>query len=175
VAPYQLGLMTLLKGGKVSLSIVEKNDLPLLKEWYNDVDFAGDYERISQNSIGDLEKWYEDCVANEGQWFFIGKQDGTKIGHLSQIKTGGRVQIGYAAIPEERRKGYASDAVQIMVDYLFLSKNIVRMQAETNPENKASIKVLQKAGFRQEAVLRKAETRLQSEFQPTVGVSYERH
>jgi ribosomal-protein-alanine N-acetyltransferase len=46
--------------------------------------------------------------------------------------------------------------LQIIVDYLFLSKDIVRIQAEANPENKASMRVLQKAGFRQEGVLHKA-------------------
>ncbi len=43
----------------------------------------------------------------------------------------------------------------MMVDYLFLSKSIVRVQAETNPENISSIRVLEKAGFTFEGVRRK--------------------
>jgi RimJ/RimL family protein N-acetyltransferase len=35
-----------------------------------------------------------------------------------------------------------------MVDYLFLSKEIVRIQAETHPENVASHKVLEKQGLK---------------------------
>ena len=42
-----------------------------------------------------------------------------------------------------------------MVDYLFLSKNIVRVQAETNPVNVSSIRGLEKAGFTFEVVRRK--------------------
>ena len=66
------------------------------------------------------------------------------------------MQIGYVVISKERGKGAASDAVQVIVDYLFLSKDIARIQAEADPENQASIRVLEKAGFQREGVLRKA-------------------
>ena len=42
-----------------------------------------------------------------------------------------------------------------MVDYLFMSKDRVRVQAATNSENKASQRVLEKAGFQKEGVVRK--------------------
>jgi RimJ/RimL family protein N-acetyltransferase len=42
-----------------------------------------------------------------------------------------------------------------MVDYLFLSKDIVRIEATTNVGNKASQRVLEKAGFRIEGTIRK--------------------
>jgi RimJ/RimL family protein N-acetyltransferase len=42
-----------------------------------------------------------------------------------------------------------------MVDFLFLSKNTVRVQAKTNPRNVASQRVLEKAGFTREGVIRK--------------------
>ena len=147
----------MLKGKRVNLRIIEKSDLPLLKEWYNDLKLAGNYERITQNTVGDIEKWYDDALAKDGQWFFIEKKNGTKVGHIAQsLQPGGRVQIGYVVIPKEQRKGYASDAVQVMVDYLFLSKSIVRIQAETDPDNKASNKILLKAGFKKEGAMRKA-------------------
>ncbi len=75
-----------------------------------------------------------------------------------QVITGpdGRHQfIGYIVHPDSRGKGYCTEAVEIMVDYLFLSKNIVRVQAETNPVNVSSIRVLEKAGFTFEGVRRK--------------------
>ena len=42
-----------------------------------------------------------------------------------------------------------------MVDYLFLSRDLVRIQAKADPENTASWKALEKAGFKREGVLRK--------------------
>jgi RimJ/RimL family protein N-acetyltransferase len=44
----------------------------------------------------------------------------------------------------------------MMVDFVFLTKDTVRIQAQTDPRNLASQKVLQKAGFIKEGVLRKA-------------------
>jgi RimJ/RimL family protein N-acetyltransferase len=51
--------------------------------------------------------------------------------------------------------GYCTEAVRMIVDYLFLSKSIVRVQADTETTNIASQKVLEKAGFTKEGLLRK--------------------
>ena len=59
-------------------------------------------------------------------------------------------------VPNERGKGYGTEAIQLMVDYLFLAKDIVRIQAETHPQNKTSSRVLEKAGFSKEGVIRKS-------------------
>ncbi len=48
------------------------------------------------------------------------------------------LEIGYALIPSERRKGYGAEAVKIIVDHLFLSKDNMRIQAITDVENTAS-------------------------------------
>jgi RimJ/RimL family protein N-acetyltransferase len=42
------------------------------------------------------------------------------------------IEIGYGLLPEERSKGYGTEVVQIMVDYLFLSKEFKRVQATTH-------------------------------------------
>ncbi len=68
---------------------------------------------------------------------------------------GRQLEIGYSLVPNEREKGYCSEAVKIMVDYLFLSKDITRVQAQTDHRNVASQKVLEKVGFKKEGTLRK--------------------
>ena len=45
---------------------------------------------------------------------------------------------------------------QIMVDYLFLSQSVNRIQAITDVRNKASQNVLSRAGFRIEGTIRKS-------------------
>lgn len=89
--------------------------------------------------------------------FFIEKKDGVKIGFLAHFVTHGKLTaIGYALLPDERGKGYGSEAVKILVDYLFLSKDISRIQAETHPKNVASQRVLEKAGFVKEGIIRRS-------------------
>jgi ribosomal-protein-alanine N-acetyltransferase len=143
----------LLEGKNVNLRIMEREDLSIVKEWDNDVGIMGEYEPIVQETKTDLEKQFDKLT--EGQWFFIEKKDGTKIGFIAHFVAHGTV-IGYALLPNERGKGYGSEAVQIMADYLFLTKNIVRIQAETHPENIASQRVLEKAGFKKEGIIRKS-------------------
>ena len=65
------------------------------------------------------------------------------------------LEMGYALLPSERGKGYCTEAVNVMVDYLFLSKEAVRIQAQTDTRNVASQRVLEKAGFKKEGTLRK--------------------
>jgi hypothetical protein len=50
-------------------------------------------------------------------------------------------------------KGYASEATTLIVDYPFLTRNIVRVQADANADNRASQRVFEKAGFTREGVL----------------------
>jgi RimJ/RimL family protein N-acetyltransferase len=65
------------------------------------------------------------------------------------------LEIGYSLVPSERGKGYCTEAVRIMVDYLFLSRDTMRIQACTDTRNLASQKVLEKAGFKKEGTMRK--------------------
>ncbi len=57
------------------------------------------------------------------------------------------VEIGYGVLPEHERNGYASEALQAMTQWAFSQKDIVFVEAETDPDNKASQRVLEKCGF----------------------------
>jgi RimJ/RimL family protein N-acetyltransferase len=145
----------LLEGKDVNLRIVEKEDLPLLREWWNSLEFPGIYNPIDeQRSRIDFEKEYEK-LGSEKAWFLILKKDGSKIGYFGMGMGVFGWQIGYVLTPGERGKGYCTEAVQLAVDYLFMSKDIVRIQAGTFTDNIASQKVLEKAGFQREGKIRK--------------------
>jgi RimJ/RimL family protein N-acetyltransferase len=58
-------------------------------------------------------------------------------------------------MPNERGKGYTTEAVGLLVDYLFLLKDIQRIQALINEDNTPSKRVLEKNGFKMEGILRK--------------------
>jgi [ribosomal protein S5]-alanine N-acetyltransferase len=54
------------------------------------------------------------------------------------------------------RKGYASEAVQLLVDYLFGTKKQQRIQLVIVPENSASRRVAERCGFTLEGTARGA-------------------
>jgi ribosomal-protein-alanine N-acetyltransferase len=145
----------LLEGKTVNLRIVEKEDLLLVAEWLNNLDFFGEYTPLMQMPTADLQKMY-DNLSPEERWFFIEKKDGSKVGSIDHRPVGKAQEIGYAILPRERKKGYCPEAVSIIVDYLFLSKDIVRIQAHTNVRNVVSQKVLERTGFKKEGVVRKS-------------------
>jgi len=144
----------LLKGKNVNLRVREREDLPVLMEWMNDPQVMGEYQPFIQNSKEEMEKML-DGGPLETKVFMIEKKDGTKIGYIGYTRYGPNFEIGYTVIPKERRKGYGTEAIKIIVDYLFLSKETHRIQAHTDVRNTAALKTLEKAGFKKEGILRK--------------------
>jgi ribosomal-protein-alanine N-acetyltransferase len=144
----------MLKGTKVNLRILERSDLPLLQSWVNDIDFVGEFEPFAQQSLDRMEKDFDG--PGQTQIFLIEDKEGSELGYIAHFDTKGCKGIGYMLQPVERRKGYGSEAVQMMVDYLFLNHDVVRIQAETHPDNAGSQRVLQKAGFTKEGLIRKS-------------------
>lgn len=144
----------MLEGKTINLRVAERKDLPIIGEWRSNPEFQGEYNVLIQESKDELEKRYDNLGPDE-KWFLIEKKDGTKIGLVVLELEGGLHELGYGVIPNERRKGYCTEAVKIAVDYLFLSKPTVRIQAHTNVRNKASQRVLEKVGFKKEGTVRK--------------------
>jgi ribosomal-protein-alanine N-acetyltransferase len=144
----------LLEGRNVNLRIAEKDDLPLIAEWLNNHEFFN-YAPFPQKSRAELERQY-DSLPSESKWFVVEKKDGSKIGLVYHELEGSQMEIGYALLPTERNKGYGAEAITIIVDYLFLTRQIVRIQATTDLKNKASRRVLERNGFKCEGTIRKA-------------------
>jgi RimJ/RimL family protein N-acetyltransferase len=152
----------LLEGKNVDLRVVERDDVDFRVECRNNMDFWGEYIHVvEQCSKSEWMKRFDNPsnlnILTEKKDFIIQKKDGTKIGVINHWvnQPNKMTEIGYAIIPKERQKGYGTEAVELIVDYLFLSKDLMRIQAMTDARNKASQRVLEKAGFRMEGTIRK--------------------
>ena len=150
-------MLGLLEGKNVNLKLMEKEDSPLFAEWASRPEVFGEYNPLHQMSKTEAEKVFESPL--ELKPFFVEKKDGSKIGFITHFHVlhvaGKQLEIGYSLVPTERGKGYCTEAVRIMVDYLFLSRDTMRIQACTDTRNLASQKVLEKAGFKKEGTMRK--------------------
>ncbi len=60
--------------------------------------------------------------------------------------------LGYALDQKHNNKGYTSEAVKLVVNYAFKKIALHRIEAGVMPGHKASIRVLEKAGFHQEGI-----------------------
>jgi len=65
-----------------------------------------------------------------------------------------RSEIGYGFNREEWNKGYATEAIKVLVKFGFEVMNFNRIEATVTLGNDASIKALKKANFVQEGILR---------------------
>jgi RimJ/RimL family protein N-acetyltransferase len=146
----------------VNLRVLERDDVSFLAESINDVDFDSEFLPVSQTSRAEVLRRFDNpsqvALMCERQRFIIEKKDGTRVGTITHwlAQPERFVEIGYDVVRQERGKGYGTEAVQLIVDYLFLSKDVARIQAFTDVRNKASQRVLEKAGFKREGTLRRA-------------------
>jgi RimJ/RimL family protein N-acetyltransferase len=69
------------------------------------------------------------------------------------------LNIGISLLPGQRRRGYGAAAQQALAEYLFATTLTERIEAETDVENVAEQRALERAGFTREGVLRHAQFR----------------
>jgi len=150
----------LLEGRQVNLRVIEKEDLKIYQQWFNDINFQGEFLFVRQQSLAEMEKRMFSDFSDDWATFIVEKKDGTRIGSVLQFKSNlafqDLVEIGCLIKKEERGKGYSTEAVEIIVDYLFLLKDIHRIQALTDVENIAAQRVLEKTCFTKEGIIRNA-------------------
>jgi RimJ/RimL family protein N-acetyltransferase len=151
----------LLEGKLIDLRVMEREDVDFLTEHRNDINCMGEYwPDIEQTSKSEQMKRFDNPssigVLLEVKRFIIQKKDGTRIGEIYHFLDlpHGFMELGCWLLPSERKKGYATQATQLIVDYLFLSKELARIQAIVEVRNMASQRALEKAGFQREGTMR---------------------
>ena len=94
------------------------------------------------------------------RWGIEHKDDKKMIGTIYLFapegngETGRRMDLGYEISKPYRNKGYATEAIRKIVRYGFDVMELKRIQTQIIPENVASIRSCEKAGFTQEGILR---------------------
>jgi len=63
------------------------------------------------------------------------------------------VDIGYALLPEFWSQGYALESASAVMSYASAKLGLKRIVAVTNPDNKSSIRLLEKMGFKYERMV----------------------
>ena len=149
----------MLEGKNVNLRVMEREDIDFLAEHLNDINCMGEYwSDFEQRSKSDWAKVFDNpqLSAMDFKLFIIQKKDGTRIGEIHHFLDSPHrlMEIAGWLMPSESKKGYATEATQLMVDYLFLSKEIARIQAIVDVRHIASQRVLEKAGFQREGTMR---------------------
>lgn len=95
--------------------------------------------------LGELKE--DSTLLGWGVWFVINQENNTVIGDIGfkgKPNSENIVEIGYGIVPSAQGKGYATEAVQKLIDWAFSNKSINKIVAECLDENIPSIRVLEK-------------------------------
>ena len=94
------------------------------------------------------------CLEHPEQWvwyaiWMIELKDGPPVGNLSfkGYHSDGSVEIGYGIMEGYREHGYATEAVEAVVMWALKQPGVTCVEAETEPDNRASQRFLKKCGF----------------------------
>ena len=94
------------------------------------------------------------CLAHPAHWAWyamwnIEQKDGTQVGDLcfKGIAADGAVEIGYGILDAYQHRGYASEAVRAAIDWAARQPGVRVIEAESESDNAASLRVLEKCGF----------------------------
>jgi [ribosomal protein S5]-alanine N-acetyltransferase len=152
----------MLKGRSITLRPVLEADLDQLYAYHLDIENRGDYlPRVIASEAEFKRKFHESGYweNDEGTLLIIG-QTGQMIGFIKFFKTVNYLdeyEIGYLIfLPAHRGKGAATEALDLMVRYLFEVKRMNRIRLTIHPDNASSRRVAEKCGFRHEGTARGA-------------------
>lgn len=115
--------------------------------------------RSAFTSEQELADWLLDPNWNGRSWVAIDKTARGIAGRFVVVPTSeaGISELGYITIREWQGRGVAQECVAALVSHMFQAENQKRLIAEIDAEHVASIAVVERLGFKREALLREHE------------------
>lgn len=144
----------MLRGENINLRALEPSDLDVLYNWENDTSIWKVSQTIAPFSKNILAKYLE----NAHQDIFTAKQlrlmiekDNTPIGTIELFDfdpVNLRCGIGIWIVDEEnRRKGYAKEAITLIIKYAFSNLHLNQIYCNISSRNQASINLFGSLNF----------------------------
>jgi RimJ/RimL family protein N-acetyltransferase len=150
----------MLRGTRVSLRPFRADDLPTMRDWFRDRDIAATwashpvnpdtlFEADLTGRFASFDREGHFAVENElGE--FIGRVD---FGALHPVDRTVEISILLGATAG-RGKGYGTDAFHVLIQHLFLDRQVERIWLSVLAWNEAAIRLYEKLGFVHEGRLR---------------------
>lgn len=149
----------MLKGNSVYLRSVEKRDISILCEYIDDDEvrkYDGGYTIIP--SMETLMATFEKLTHGSTQYLSIINEKGVLVGYITYKEHKDTINvytIGITIGSKFWARGYGTDSIKIILDYLFMYKGAERIELEVVDYNKRAIKCYKRCGFVQEGIKRK--------------------
>ncbi len=156
--------MNLFEGQLVRLTQLQRDDLPLFRQWFRDYEFVSllNPETIVPITDEAEDEWYENAIKSKEDFFFAIRtlSDNQLIGscglfHISAKNRCATLGIGIGD-KDYQGKGFGTDTMQVLLRFAFQERNLNRVQLEVFAFNSRAIRTYEKVGFVHEGVRRQA-------------------
>lgn len=148
----------------MGLRPVAEEDLPFVERLRTDPELCGPFLWEGWRDLRRFRRrWERDgWLGDDTGMLMVAARDGCSGGRAGvvsfrRVPTAGPVwcwSIGISLMPEARGRGTGTRAQRLLVSYLFDHTLAYRIQAETDIDNVAEQRALEKAGFTREGVMR---------------------
>jgi RimJ/RimL family protein N-acetyltransferase len=101
-------------------------------------------------------------LGTPGTWYQLAitlRESGVLIGDCGlhfPLEEPKQVEVGITLAPAHQRRGYATEALEGVIAYLFVNLDKHRVVARVDPRNEASIALLERVGMRKEGHFRES-------------------
>lgn len=119
-----------------------------MKKWIPDQVYKDENE--ARNVLEYLIAQYKNTITPSDKPFVLGivlKETNLLIGHVGLSPAKGGIEIGYAIADNQKRKGYATEAVSSMSDWAIKNLNISKIFGYVASDNTISCRVLEKSNY----------------------------
>ena len=152
----------MLQGEGVTLRPIRESDLDAVYAAHVDIRNRGAYFPLGVQSEPAFRRQFEEngfWQREEGTFLIVSK-DGEIAGHVEFFKPVSywdAFELSYQLYDDRfAGRGWVTEAVQLVVDYLFANKKQHRIQLVIVPDNAASRRIAEKCGFQLEGTARGA-------------------
>lgn len=151
------------QGKRVRLRAVEPADWEVFYDWNQDDDMARRLYHVPfPQSREAVRLWVERLATQEPQGeafhFAVENLAGELVGSIATHdcdRRNGTLSYGLNIRPEHRRRGYAAEAIIILLRYYFQELRYQKATVQVYSFNEASIRLHEKLGFQREGCLRR--------------------
>ena len=147
-----------IEAGRVVLRRAVPSDLAMFHAAMSDPVVMRYWSTLPHPDLATTRDWLDGMIAADSGSSddFVIEVDGEIVGQLnvSNILYGSvsSATLGYWIAPEAAGRGVTPTAVALVTDYFFNSVGLHRIEIDIRPENEASLRVVEKLGFRYEGL-----------------------
>lgn len=144
-----------LTGDRVALRPVEPEDLSFVRDGVNHPRVRQAVGQPMPSNLPTEERWYEEANRNHDVIQLLIWADDERVGaiELDPIdREDGTAELAFWIHPDHQERGYAREAVGLVVDYAFAELRLHKVTANAFATNEASRHLLADLGFAEEGI-----------------------